>query len=78
MSSGGFNSNAQHYIGSHRGGGIQPLMQQRPNPSQAQRPQSMSPVHMGAHPMSQNSFGATPDTPMMPPAASPIIRQHTK
>ena len=75
MSSGGYSHNAQQFVtGSHRGGGFQLLMQKRPNPSQAQRPQSMSPVQQAAPP-SQNSFGQQSDTPMMPSAAGPGIRQ---
>ena len=75
VSSGGYSYNARRFIVSHRGGGFQPLMQQGPNPSQAQRPRSMSPVHMGAPPMNQNSFGATSSTPRMPSAAGPGTRQ---
>ena len=74
MSSSGYSNAQQHFIGLHRGGGFQTLMQQGPNPYHAQRPQSMSPAHAGAQSMSLNSFGQQSDTPMMPSASGPEIR----
>ena len=75
MSSIGSGTNAQQLIiGSHRGGGFQPLMQQGLNPFQAQRPRLMSPARHAVPSISQNSFGQQSDTPMMPSASGPGIR----
>ena len=60
MSSSGYSNAQQHFIGSHRGGGFQPLMQQGPNPTKAQRPQSMSPAQQAAPPVCRNSDGQQP------------------